>query len=158
MEKAKLHFSPPGLVARTANRFYGWLTALGLGPSYSYLLITTGRKTGRSYSTPVNVLNFEGKLYLVGTRGHTQWSRNAVVSGTVTLKRARRSMEFRLRDVPDDEKPKILKAYLSRFNWMVSRFFPLAADSPVSSFGAIATRYPVFELLPSARTSDTAAF
>jgi hypothetical protein len=57
-------------------------------------------------------------------------------------------MVFRLRVVPDEEKPEILKAYLTRFNWMVRRFFPVAAESPRSSFAAIAPRYPVFELLP----------
>jgi deazaflavin-dependent oxidoreductase (nitroreductase family) len=148
MNQPKLHFDPPGLVARTVNRLYGRLASLGLGPSYSFLLLTKGRKTGTTHATPVNILHDNGKLYLVGTRGHTQWSRNALETGTVTLKRGRTWMEFRLRVVPDEEKPKILKAYLTRFNWMVSRFFPLPADSPMSSFAAIAARYPVFELLP----------
>jgi hypothetical protein len=66
----------------------------------------------------------------------------------VTLKRGRTKTVYRLRVVWDKEKGEILKAYLTRFNWMVRRFFPLPAGSPVSSFAAIAERYPVFELLP----------
>jgi len=142
-----LHFVEPSLPARVVNRFYGWLTTLGLGPSYSFLLQIKGRKTGLIYSTPVNVLRYDKKLYLIGTRGHTQWSRNALAVKQATLKRGRISLGYRLRDLTDEEKPEILKAYLTRFNWMVRRFFPIPSDSPVSAFAAIAPQYPVFELL-----------
>lgn len=57
-------------------------------------------------------------------------------------------MRFRLRVVTDPEKPEILQAYLARFSWMVRRFFPIPAASPVTAFAPIAARYPVFELLP----------
>jgi len=87
MSETQLHFNPPGRIATAINRFFGWLTALGLGPSYCYRLQVAGRKSGKKYSTPVNVLVYGGKSYLVGTRGHTQWSRNAKVVGTVTLQR-----------------------------------------------------------------------
>ena len=147
MAQARLHFEQPGHVAATINRVFGWLTALGLGPSYSYLLEVEGRKSGKKYSTPVNVLVYGAKSYLVGTRGHTQWSRNAKAMGSVSLQRGRHTNHFRVRIVPDGEKPELLKAYLNRFSWMVSRFFPVPRQSPVSAFSAIAPQYPVFELL-----------
>jgi hypothetical protein len=75
MKQPSVHFDPPGIFARAVNRLYGRVTSLGLGPSDSYLLQTHGRKSGTTYSTPVNVLRFKGKIYLIGTRGH-QWSRN----------------------------------------------------------------------------------
>ena len=148
MEQPDRHFIAPNLIAGAVNRFYGWLTSLGLGPSYSFQLQITGRKTGKVYSTPVNVLRFDGKIYLVGTRGHTQWSRNALVAKQVTLKRGRVSMRFHLRALTEQEKPEILRAYLSRFAWMTRRFFPVSASAPVTEFAAIGPRYPVFELLP----------
>lgn len=146
MDQATRHYIPPSFTARAVNRFYGWLAGLGLGPSHSYLLQIKGRRTGQTRSLPVNVLNYGGKLFLVATRGHTQWSRNALASEKITLKRGRIRIEFSLRAVPDDEKPEILKAYLTRFNWMVRRFFPVRADSSSAAFGAIAAQYPVFEL------------
>jgi hypothetical protein len=82
----------------------------------------------------------------VGTRGHTQWSRNALVAKEAVLKRGRILMQFRFRELTDVEKPEILKAYLTRFNWMVRRFFPIPSDSSVSAFASIAHKYPVFEL------------
>ena len=102
-------------------------------------------------STPVNVLRHDAKLYLVGTRGHTQWSRNVLVDEKITLTRGKRREQFRLRVVPDENKAEILKVYLTRFNWMVSRFFPVPAGAPISAFAAIADRYPVFELIPEAK-------
>jgi deazaflavin-dependent oxidoreductase (nitroreductase family) len=146
MDQATPHYIPPSFAARAVNRFYGWLTGLGLGPAHSYLLQIKGRRTGQTRSLPVNVLNHGGKLFLVATRGHTQWSRNALASEKITLKRGRVRIEFSLRAVRDDEKPEILKAYLTRFNWMVRRFFPVRADSSLSAFGAIAAQYPVFEI------------
>ena len=57
-------------------------------------------------------------------------------------------MRFHLRALTDQEKPEILlEAYLTRFAWMVGRFFPVSARAPVTEFAAIAPRYPVFELL-----------
>jgi len=146
MNQATLHLIRPGFVARVVNRFYGWLTSIGFGPPYSYLLQVTGRKTGQTRSVPVNVLRHNHKLFLVATRGHTQWSRNALADGRVILKKGRVRLEFSLRALPDAEKPQILKEYLTRFNWMVRRFFPVPADSPLAAFAGIADRYPVFEL------------
>ena len=147
MTQAQLHFNRPGRIATAINRAFGWLTGLGLGPSYSFLLQVEGRRTGKTYSTPINVLTIGEKSYLIGTRGHTQWSRNAQALGHVTLKRGHQVQKFQLRVVPDAEKPEILKSYLMRFNWMVSRFFPVAGNAPASAFTAIAADYPVFELL-----------
>lgn len=73
---------------------------------------------------------------------------NALVANKITLKRGRISIRFRLRAVTDAEKPEILQAYLTRFSWMVGRFFPVPPASPVAEFAPIAARYPVFELLP----------
>jgi len=126
---------------------------MGLGPSYSYLLQIEGRKTGILRSTPVNLLVLANRIYLVGTRGHTHWSRNASVVEKLTLKKGRILMQFRVRELLDEEKPEILKAYLTRFNWMVRRFFPVRTDAPLSSFAAIATDYPVFELTRESKVS-----
>jgi deazaflavin-dependent oxidoreductase (nitroreductase family) len=148
MISAVPHFTPPGFLARSINRAYGWLTALGLSPSSSYLLQTHGRKTGLLRSTPVNLLHRGTKFYLVGTRGHTLWSRNAAASGHVTLKRGRTLFAFRCCEMANEDKVEILREYLIRFNWMVWRFFPVRFDADSSAFAAIADRYPVFELLP----------
>jgi len=132
---------------RVFNRVFGVLVGFGLGLSHNYLLQVRGRKSGRLYSTPVDVLVYGEKLYLVAPRGTTQWVRNAQVSGGVTLKRGRTSEEFRLRPIPNEEKPVVLKAYLDRFKTTVQRYFPIPAGSPVEEFAPLAPHYPVFELV-----------
>jgi len=146
-DQERVYFIRPSLPARIVNRLYGCITGIGFGRPNSYLLKVSGRKTGKIRSVPINVLSYNGKLFLVGTLGHTQWSRNALVNRNITLKRGRLRTEFRLRAVLDAEKPKILKAYLNRFRRMSGRFFPLPASAPSSAFAPIAARYPVFELI-----------
>ena len=96
----------------------------------------------------------DGKRYLVAPRGRTQWVRNAEATGEIALKRGSWRQSFRLRAVPDAEKPELLKAYLDRFKLAVQRYFPVAAGSEAQAFAAIAPNYPVFELIesPNVRT------
>lgn len=128
------------------NKTLGVIARLGLGPRYMHLLQVRGRRTGRIYSTPVNLMEFRGKHYLVGGRGHTAWSRNARSVGTATLIRGSSSREFQVVEIPDDGKPEILKAYLETYRGTVQRFFAVGAGAPADAFGAIADRHPVFEL------------
>jgi len=128
------------------NRCIGIFARLGVGPAYLRLLEVRGRKTGKLYSTPVNLLNLNGRQYLVGGRGHTGWSKNASSSGEVTLRRGRGSYRYRVIPVPAPMKPPILKAYVQEYSNTVQRFFAVRADSPVDAFAAIADSHPVFEL------------
>ncbi|HYR43469.1 MAG TPA: hypothetical protein VER98_10625, partial [Terriglobia bacterium] len=106
-----------------------------------------GRKSGRIYSTPVNILDYKGKRFLVAPRGETQWVRNARVSGHVWLKKGTTRQRFALRALDDREKPEILREYLNRYKTTVQRYFPVTARAPVEAFARIAPQYPVFELV-----------
>lgn len=140
-------FRAPNPFERLFNRAFGFLVGLGFGLRHNYLLQVRGRKSGRVYSTPVNILEFRMKRFLVAPRGRTQWVRNAESCGEVTLKKGRNAQTFRLRPLPDAEKPEILKEYLDRFATTVQRYFPVPAGSPAQAFAALAANYPVFELL-----------
>lgn len=141
-------FLEPKPIEKIFNRAFGYLVGLGIGPAYMYLLQVRGRKSGRLYETPVNMLDVEGKRYLVAPRGRTQWVRNAEVTGEITLKRGRISQSFRLRPIPDEEKPQLLKSYLERYVTAVQRYFSVKAGSPPEAFREVAPHYPVYELLP----------
>ncbi len=147
MSQGQQTFLKPNTIDRLFNRLFGWLVRLGVGLPHNYLLEVRGRKSGRLYATPVDVLEHGGKRYLVAARGRTQWARNAEASGRGMLKKGSRREEFQLRVIPHAEKPEILKAYLDRFKLTVQRYFPLPAGSPVSAFAALAASYPVFELI-----------
>jgi deazaflavin-dependent oxidoreductase (nitroreductase family) len=139
-------FRAPTRLEQLFNRAYGSLVGLGLGFSYAYLLEVRGRKSGRTYSTPIDLLELNGKRYLVAPRGRTQWVRNAEAAGEITLKKGRQRFGLRARD--DNEKPAILKAYLDTFKREVQSYFPVKAGAPAEAFRAVAEQYPAFELAP----------
>ena len=142
-------FRKPTSLERSFNRIFGFLVGLGLGLPHNYLLQVPGRKTGRVYSTPVNLLELKGGRFLVAGRGRTDWVRNAEAAGEIVLKKAWTRWRFRLRPVPNAEKGEILKAYLDRYRPTVQRYFPVPAGSEPQAFLAVADRYPVFELQPT---------
>ncbi len=143
----KPQFREPKPVEKFFNRAFGFLVGLGFGLKHNYLLQVRGRKSGKVYATPVNVLEVEGKRYLAAPRGRTQWVRNAEAIGEITLKKGRFRQTFRSRPIPDVEKPPLLKLYLERFAATVHRYFPVQAGSPQDAFRELAPNYPVFELL-----------
>jgi deazaflavin-dependent oxidoreductase (nitroreductase family) len=140
-------FREPTAVEKVFNRSFGFLVSLGLGPSHVYLLQVRGRKSGKLFSTPVDLVELQGKRYLVAPRGRTQWVRNAEAAGEIRLKKGSTRQQFRLRPIADADKPQILKAYLDSFKREVQRYFPIPAGSPPEQFVAIAGSYPAFELL-----------
>ena len=141
-------FRAPTAGERVFNRIFGFLVGLGLGFSYNYLLQVRGRKSGKIYSTPIDLLELSGKRFLVAPRGHTQWVRNAEAAGEVTLKKGSKRERFGLRALSDEEKPEILKAYLDQFRREVQTYFPVPAGSPAEAFRGLLQSYPAFELIP----------
>jgi deazaflavin-dependent oxidoreductase (nitroreductase family) len=141
-------FRAPSATERVFNRIFGFVVGLGLGFSYNYLLQVRGRKSGKIYSTPIDLLEIGGKKFLVAPRGHTQWVRNAEAAGGVTLKKGSKRQKFGLRALPDQEKPEILKAYLDQFRREVQTYFPVPAGSAVEAFRPLVPGYPAFELIP----------
>jgi deazaflavin-dependent oxidoreductase (nitroreductase family) len=140
-------FREPTPVEKIFNRIFGFLVGIGVRFPHKYLLQVSGRKSGKIYSTPINLLEFKGKRFLVAPRGRTQWVRNAEAAREVTLKRGSARLKFRLRPLAEAEKPEILKAYLDIFRREVQRYFPVAAGSPAEVFVKVTASYPAFELL-----------
>jgi|SRR5437868_11053999 deazaflavin-dependent oxidoreductase (nitroreductase family) len=140
-------FRKPTALEKLFNRVLGALIGFGVGPAHIYLLEVRGRKTGKLYSTPVDPLELHGKRYLVAPRGRTQWVRNAETAGEIVLRRGNNRVKFRASAISDSEKPPVLKAYLDNYVREVQRYFSVSAGSPPEAFMAVASNYPVFELL-----------
>jgi len=140
-------FREPTPVEKTFNRVFGFLVGIGFPFSHKYLLQVRGRKSGNLYSTPINLMEWKGRRFLVAPRGRTQWVRNAEAAGAITLKKGGTLLKFHLLPVGEAEAPEILKFYLDSFKSEVQRYFPVAAGSPAGSFVEIAGNYPVFELV-----------
>ena len=142
------HYQKPGWFTKQVfNRSVALFTRLGISVWGSRVLRVRGRTSGEWRSTPVNLLTFEGQRYLVAPRGETQWVRNLRVAGTGELALGRRTETFRAEELPDDEKPPILRAYLKRWKAEVGVFFGgVSATSPEDGLAREAIRHPVFRI------------
>jgi deazaflavin-dependent oxidoreductase (nitroreductase family) len=134
-------------MGRLSNGIVGTLTRHGVSLRGSRVLSVRGRKSGEWHSTPVNPLDYQGKRYLVSPRGQTQWVRNMRVAGGGELRVGRRVEEFTAAELPDEQKPPLLREYLRRWKFEVGMFFDgVGPDAPDSKLLEIAPGYPVFEI------------
>jgi deazaflavin-dependent oxidoreductase (nitroreductase family) len=138
----------PGWFTRNVfNRIVAWGTRLGISVWGSRVLEVRGRKSGEPRRNPVNPLALNGSRYLVAPRGHTQWVRNLRAAGDGYLLLGRRREHFYARELSDDEKEPILRAYLEVWKWEVGQFFGgVGADAPAEALRRIAPDHPVFQI------------
>jgi deazaflavin-dependent oxidoreductase (nitroreductase family) len=144
-------YRAPGWFTRNVfNQSVAFLTRRGISVLGSRVLAVKGRKSGEWRTTPVNLLTHDGHRYLVAPRGETQWVRNLRAAGTGELRVGRRAESFRGRELTDDEKVPVLRAYLKRWKAEVGIFFEgTGPDSSDDQIRAIAPKHPAFEVLPA---------
>ncbi|WP_340558950.1 nitroreductase family deazaflavin-dependent oxidoreductase [Streptomyces sp. GSL17-111] len=142
------HVIKPGrLTVHVLNPLIAWLARRGVSVWGARILAVRGRKTGTWRRTPVNPLTVDGRLHLVAPRGHVQWTRNLRVAGGGELRLGRRTERFTAVEVPDEEKPPLLRAYLRRWKAEVGAFFDgVGPDATDAELLAIAPKHPVFRL------------
>lgn len=135
----------PSRLRELGNTVIRPLARLGLAGRRTHVLTVVGRKTGRSYSTPVQLVLRDGQRWLVAPYGEREWVKNARAAGFVELTRARRTERLRIEEVGPDEAAPILREYL-RKTPIVRPYFEARSDSPLEAFAAEAARHPVFRL------------
>jgi deazaflavin-dependent oxidoreductase (nitroreductase family) len=141
-------FQEPGWFTKHVfNRLVAGATRLGISVAGSRVLEVKGRKSGEWRKTPVNLLSFEGHRYLVAPRGNTQWVRNMRAAGGGRLALGRRAEEFSATEVPLEERPALLRAYLEKWKWEVGAFFGgVGPDSSDQELLRIAPDHPAFRI------------
>ena len=146
------HYRAPGWFTRNVfNRAVAFLTGRGVSVLGSRVLAVKGRASGQWRTTPVNLLEVGGRRYLVSPRGETQWVRNLRAAGAGELRLGRRTERFGCRELADEEKVPVLRAYLRRWKAEVGIFFEgIGPDSADEQIRAIAAKHPAFEVLPTA--------
>lgn len=143
------------LGTRLINSLFRVLTRLGLEATYRHILTVPGRKTGRLYSTPVDVIEFDDQRWLVAGYGPTNWVRNVRAAGEATLSRGRRSHRFRVEEADRPAAVPVLRKYMTEIR-VTRPYFDAAPDSPDQDVAAELRRHPVFRLIPrnGAREKD----
>jgi deazaflavin-dependent oxidoreductase (nitroreductase family) len=144
---AAARYIRPGRNTTVFNEIVAALTRAGISIWGSRVLGVRGRKSGEMRTTPVNLLTVDGERYLVAPRGVTQWVRNIRVTGEAELRLGRRVEPIRVEELSDDEKPAILRAYLTRWKFEVGVFFDgVDASASDETLRGIAPGYPVFRV------------
>jgi deazaflavin-dependent oxidoreductase (nitroreductase family) len=139
------------LGTRLINWIFRTMTRLGLGASYRQILTVPGRKTGRLYSTPVDVMELNDDRWLVAAYGPVNWVLNARAAGEVTLSRGGRTQKYRVAEASATQAVPVLRKYLTEVR-VVRPYFDAAPDAPDKTLEAELSRHPVFRLVPQARS------
>lgn len=119
---------PPRLLL-LLNKLNVLLLRLGIGSRTQHLLTVAGRKTGKLRTTPVAVLSFEGRRYLVGGYPQADWVRNVRAAGEATLTRGRRREHVALTDAPPDDRAPVLREFGRTMRG--GRSFLARGDNPI---------------------------
>lgn len=120
--------------------------SLGKSPAGAQLLEVRGRASGNVRTVPVNPVEVDGNRFLVAPRGETQWVKNFRASGEGALRVGDRRERIVGRELADEDKPEILRAYLDRWYWQVSGQFDVPKDASLEQLAAIAHNHPVFHI------------
>jgi deazaflavin-dependent oxidoreductase (nitroreductase family) len=143
------HYRKPGwFTQHVFNRAVALLTRVGVSVLGSRVLEVRGRKSGLPRQTPVNLLAYEGRQYLVAPRGETEWVRNVRADGgRLDLLVGSRRQHYVGHELADDDKVAVLRAYLKRWKAEVGMFFEgVGPDSADEAIRDIAPKHPVFRL------------
>ena len=131
---------------RFGNAMVTAMIRLGIGPSGLHLLRVRGRKTGLPRTTPVNLVDHQGRRWLVSPYGEVAWVRNVRAAGEAEFLRGNAVERTRLQEATAEEAAPVLRSYLRQNKRAVSPYFDVTASSPDDAFVAEAPRHPVFLL------------
>ncbi len=132
---------------RLINALFRAMTRLGVGASYRHILTVPGRRTGRLYSTPVDIVDVEGQRWLVAGYGPASWVRNVRAAGEATLSRGRHSHRFKVEEAEATDAVPVLRKYISEIR-VTRPYFDATPDSSDEEIAAELPRHAVFRLIP----------
>lgn len=140
---------------KPANRIIMLLNRFGLTIGTQHILTVVGRKSGKSYSTPVSLLTVDGTRYIC-TVGETGWVKNARAVKVATLTRGKNIEHVTLTELPQAERAPILREFPRQVPHGVAFFqHVLGIANDPEAFAHTAMQCPVFRI--DAPANDTAS-
>jgi len=150
---AKTYRLGPG--RRAINAVFSAMIQAGIGGRSTYLLTTTGRRTGRRRTTPVTLIENPGERWLVSPYGDVGWVHNVRARPEVQLSQGHRTEvqvsqghrteSLHAEEVAPEVAGPILKQYLCTVA-VTKPYFDATFTDPVETFTPEAGRHPVFRL------------
>lgn len=136
----------PTTIARLLNKFWEIVHSSGLIHNWVTLEVI-GRKSGKLISMPVVVASVNGERYLVSMLGsEAQWVRNIRTANGKAYIRSGRRREVHLEELPVEQRPPILKAYLQVAPG-ARPHIPVDKDAPLSEFEKVAASVPAYRIV-----------
>ena len=140
-------YDRPTAAAGFANSAIRKLAEAGISIAGTRAISVRGRKSGKCRGVVINLLTVDGMDYLVSPRGNTEWVRNVRAAGEIEIGPRWRPRPARVTEVPDDDKPELLRRYLQRWYWQVKGYVAgLTPDSSDDELRTAAPSFPVFSL------------
>ncbi|GAA0946072.1 nitroreductase/quinone reductase family protein [Pseudonocardia zijingensis] len=131
------------------NKVFLALRRLGIGMKELPVLTVPGRKSGKPRSTPLSILEHEGRRYLLEGFPGADWARNVrAADGRATLSTGRRTEQVRLVELDPQEALPVLRLWPVR----IADGAKIMADAGVveavtpEAFEAVAGRCAVFRI------------
>jgi deazaflavin-dependent oxidoreductase (nitroreductase family) len=147
---------PPGRVPRFVNVFNPVarrLLGVGIPLGPNSLLTVRGRSSGEPRTTPVALIEIQGRRWVVGTFGEVNWVRNLRAAAEATITIDKRPQSVKAVELSRDEAAaffgEVLGPYIRRIplgGWLIGSV--LGARDILADPGTAAVRRPVFELTP----------
>jgi deazaflavin-dependent oxidoreductase (nitroreductase family) len=125
---------------------------LRLGPLMgpNALITIRGRKSGVPRTTPVALVNIEGRRWVIGTFGETNWVQNLRAAGEATLTVGRRQEDVKATELNVEERTAffrdVIGAYVRRLPAGGLLLSILGARDILTDPAGAAEHRPVFEL------------
>ncbi len=139
-------YHKPSSMTKLFNRIFGLFAGTGLAPKRNIMLETKGRRSGQLRSVPVNIVDYEGRRYLVSPRGESEWVRNVRADGGRAVFRHGKREPVRLEELPASERAPIIQKYLRENAMATKQHFGIDPKSGIAEFERIAALHPVFRI------------
>lgn len=137
----------PNWWAAWQNRLSARAFAAGVWPSRVAALDVRGRRSGKTITLPIVIAEVDDERYLVSMLGNDAgWVRNVRADDGRAVLRHGRTESVRLEEVPEADRPPILKQYLQVAPGGRPHI-PVDRTAPLSEFGSIAADYPAFRIV-----------
>jgi deazaflavin-dependent oxidoreductase (nitroreductase family) len=131
------------------------LLAFGLPQGPNALLTVIGRKSGEPRTTGVTLVALDGRRWVIGTFGETNWVRNLRAAGRATLTVGRKREDITAQELTAEARTAffrdVLVPYVRRMAIGGVLLAVLGARDILSDPTAAAAKRPVFELHAAGR-------
>jgi deazaflavin-dependent oxidoreductase (nitroreductase family) len=141
----------------TFNRVAQWMLGAGVPMGPNALITVRGRRSGEPRTTPVALIEVDGRRWVSSPYGDVNWVRNLRVAGEASLTIGRRHQPVRAIELAAEERvaffrdlmgPYVRRIPLGLGSFMIGSV--LGAKDMLEDPAAAAERHPVFELREAA--------